>query len=117
MGGLLVRLTVKSTSSAAGSRGSSVCEGTTVADDVLPSVVTVLTTAATGGSGNGSGEIIRSGGYILTNDHVISSAADGGEVSARYSDGTTLPGDDRRTGPAHRPRGHQGRGRGPKAAP
>jgi putative serine protease PepD len=91
VGGLLVRLTVKSSSSGAGGRGSSVCVGTTVADDVLPSVVTVLTTGATGGSGNGSGEIIRSGGYILTNDHVISSAADGGEVSARYSDGSTSP--------------------------
>jgi putative serine protease PepD len=66
------------------------CRAIQVADLVLPSVVTIRTTSSAG-SGNGSGEIIRSGGYILTNDHVISSAADGGEVSVLYSDGHSSP--------------------------
>jgi putative serine protease PepD len=57
---------------------------------VLPSVVTIFTRNGES-SGNGSGEIIRNGGYILTNDHVISSAANGGEVSVLYSDGTSVP--------------------------
>jgi putative serine protease PepD len=64
------------------------CQATTVARDVLPSVVTVLTSSDLG-SGNGSGQVIRSGGYILTNDHVIVSAATGGRISVLYSDGRT----------------------------
>lgn len=62
-----------------------------MAEDTLPSVVTILTSNGDA-SGNGSGEIIRTGGYILTNDHVISSAADGGQVSVLYSDGHRSPG-------------------------
>ena len=63
-----------------------ICVAADLAKDVLPSVVTIHTRGSEGG-GNGSGEIIRTGGYILTNDHVISSAAAGGEVSVVYSDG------------------------------
>jgi putative serine protease PepD len=62
------------------------CPAMKVANETLPSVVTILTTNGSAG-GNGSGEIVRDGGYILTNDHVISGAADGGEVSVLYSDG------------------------------
>jgi putative serine protease PepD len=70
----------------------SVCPATTVATTGLPSVVTISAQAgAGGGAGTGSGEIIREGGYILTNDHVISVAANGGAVSVRYSDGRTSP--------------------------
>ena len=54
----------------------------------LPSVVTISAQAGAGGAGGtGSGEIIRSGGYVLTNDHVISVAASGGSVVLRYTDG------------------------------
>jgi putative serine protease PepD len=51
----------------------------------------VVTIAATGsgGSGTGSGEVIRSDGYILTNNHVISIAATGGSVEVLFSDGQT----------------------------
>lgn len=71
-------------------RSDRTCQAVQVADRILPSVVTILTSSPAG-NGNGSGEVIRSGGYILTNDHVISAAADGGEVSVLYSDGHSSP--------------------------
>jgi len=51
----------------------------------------VVTIAATGsgGSGTGSGEVIRSDGYILTNNHVIAIAANGGSVQVLFADGQT----------------------------
>ncbi len=91
LGGLIVRLTVSGGTTqvlrASGHGGA--CDSATVAHSTLPSVVTILTRTASGGSGNGSGEIIRDGGYILTNEHVIAPASGGGSVSVRYSDGTT----------------------------
>ena len=61
---------------------------TTVANPVLPSVVTLSVHAATSSS-NGTGEIIRNNGYILTNDHVISSAVPGGTIGALFTSGQT----------------------------
>lgn len=44
------------------------------------------------GSGTGSGEVIKSDGYILTNNHVISiAAASGGSVEVQFSDGQVEP--------------------------
>ncbi|MDN5795907.1 MAG: trypsin-like peptidase domain-containing protein [Intrasporangium sp.] len=84
VGGAIGALTVSSLSPT----DERVCRGTVVADRTLPSVVTVLTSGRSG-SGNGTGELVRSGGYILTNDHVISSVAGGGgTVAVQYSDGT-----------------------------
>src|SRR5262249_18157853 len=94
-GGLIVGATQSSSSAAnshspgasAGSTTVSACPVTSVADRVIPSVVTI---AARGpnGSGTGSGEVIRSDGYILTNNHVISvAAASGGSVQVQFSDG------------------------------
>jgi len=86
-------------SSAGGSTGGSTgasassavgCPVTSVADKVLPSVVTIAA-AGPGGSGTGSGEVIRSDGYILTNNHVIAIAANGGKVEVTFSDGTSVP--------------------------
>jgi putative serine protease PepD len=53
----------------------------------------VVTIAASGpgGGGTGSGEVIRSGGYILTNNHVISAAASGGSVEVLFADGQSAP--------------------------
>ena len=54
----------------------------------------MVTIAASGpnGSGTGSGEVIRSGGYVLTNNHVISvAAASGGTVQVLFADGQTAP--------------------------
>jgi putative serine protease PepD len=62
------------------------CPAVPVADRVLPSIVTI--SARRGAqAGTGSGQIYKDGGYILTNDHVISAGADGGSVAVRYSDG------------------------------
>src|SRR4051812_18105669 len=63
-GGLIGRASASS-----GTAGDATCAATTIADDVLPSVVTVhVSNGAT--AGNGSGEVIQDGGYVLTNDHV-----------------------------------------------
>jgi putative serine protease PepD len=70
------------------------CDAAQVARTVLPSVVTVQTSTAQGGGGNGSGQLVRSGGYVLTNYHVVGDAAaagDAGSVAVRYSDGTRSP--------------------------
>lgn len=62
------------------------CDATSVAQDVLPGVVTVsINNGAVGGVG--SGVIVRKEGYILTNNHVISAAADGGTIEVLFSDG------------------------------
>ena len=75
-----------STPAPGSSAAVSACAVTPVADQVIPSVVTI---AASGpaGAGTGSGEVIRSGGYILTNNHVISVAANGGSVHVLFADG------------------------------
>ena len=93
-GGLIVRLiggSSTTTRSVTVNGVEATCAAASVADKVLPSVVTIFTRSSGGEGGNGSGEIIKTGGYILTNDHVISSAANGGEVSVLYSDGTSTP--------------------------
>jgi len=68
------------------------CSTVSVASGVLPSVVTVQVTKPDGSGGNGTGAVYRSGGYILTNEHVISDAVDAqASVVVLYSDGTTSP--------------------------
>jgi putative serine protease PepD len=71
-------------------RGDGSCDAVSVANRVLPAVVTIAVQSSAGSS-NGSGVVITSDGYILTNNHVISSAATSGTVSARFSDGHQLP--------------------------
>jgi putative serine protease PepD len=68
---------------------TSSCNVPTIAEQELPSVVTIF--AGAGGSGGvGSGEIIRSDGYILTNNHVILPAvATGGGLQVVFTDGST----------------------------
>ena len=77
-------------SSSGSSSGLSVCNVTSVANQVIPSVVTISVQSGAQG-GTGSGEVIRSDGYILTNNHVIAAAANGGSVDVLFSDGTTAP--------------------------
>ena len=95
-GGLIVDATKSSGSSVsptepASSSTVSACPVTSVADRVIPSVVTIAAMGG-GGSSTGSGEVIRSGGYILTNNHVISvAAASGGSVDVLFADGRTEP--------------------------
>ena len=93
-GGAIVAATKSSASTPASSGTSSAsgqvsaCDVTSVADKVLPSVVTISATGQ-GGGGTGSGELIKSDGYILTNNHVIAIAANGGSVQVQFSDGQT----------------------------
>lgn len=95
VGGLIVGATQSPGSSvnpgtSAASSTASACPVTSVADQVVPSVVTIAASGP-GGDGTGSGEVIRSGGYMLTNNHVISIAASGGSVEILFSDGQTVP--------------------------
>ena len=55
---------------------------------VLPSVVTINVTNGNSRS-NGSGEVIKDDGYILTNDHVISPGVDGGTFRVLFAGGQT----------------------------
>ncbi|MEE1939645.1 trypsin-like peptidase domain-containing protein [Streptomyces sp. TRM 70361] len=57
-----------------------------IAAKALPSVVTIE--AAGGGeSGTGTGFVYDQQGHIMTNNHVVASAADGGDLTATFSDG------------------------------
>jgi putative serine protease PepD len=77
-------------STGSGQPAGAVCQVTQVAKDVLPSVVTISATGASAG-GTGSGEVIKSDGYILTNNHVIAPAANGGTLEVLFSDGKSVP--------------------------
>jgi putative serine protease PepD len=88
VGGVIGGLIAGNSSSA--STNDAVCTATTVANKTLPSIVTISVRNGTAG-GTGSGEIIRSDGYILTNNHVISVAASGGSVDVLFSDGISMP--------------------------
>jgi putative serine protease PepD len=79
-----------SQSASSGVTSATGCPVISVADAVLPSVVTISATGPAGG-GTGSGEVIKSDGYILTNNHVIAGAASGGTVEVLFSDGDTAP--------------------------
>jgi putative serine protease PepD len=79
-----------SSDASGGDPSSGGCNITSVADRVLPSVVTIQATGPGGGS-TGSGEIIHSDGEILTNNHVIATAASGGSVQVLFSNGATAP--------------------------
>jgi putative serine protease PepD len=83
VGGVIVAATDTGSASS-----SDACSATTVAHKVLPSVVTIAVRSGSGG-GTGSGEFISASGDILTNNHVIASAAIGGSIQVLLSDGTT----------------------------
>src|SRR5581483_8721189 len=60
-----------------------------VAAKVLPAVVSI-NVQVSGGGDTGSGVILRQDGYILTNNHVVAAAVDGGgTVTVTFNDGTT----------------------------
>jgi putative serine protease PepD len=62
-----------------------------IAARVQPAVVQ-LNVEAAAGSGTGSGFVISSDGYIVTNNHVAGPAASGGTIVVAFSDGTKLDG-------------------------
>jgi putative serine protease PepD len=59
-----------------------------VAAKVLPSVVKIDVSGAQG-AGSGSGIILSSDGEILTNNHVVEVAGEGGSISVSFNDGST----------------------------
>jgi putative serine protease PepD len=59
-----------------------------VAAAVEPSVVSI-TVRTTGQQVEGSGVVLRSDGLILTNNHVVEGAAQGGRITVEFSDGAT----------------------------
>ncbi len=59
-----------------------------IAERVLPSVVSIASDSSNG-SATGSGFIIESAGYILTNNHVVAGASDGGVLTVTLNNGKT----------------------------
>ena len=59
-----------------------------VAQKVLPSVVKIDVTGQQG-SGSGSGIILTADGTILTNNHVVELATQGGSIEVSFDDGTS----------------------------
>ncbi|WP_137994486.1 S1C family serine protease [Streptomyces vilmorinianum] len=66
-----------------------------VANKALPSVVTIqaksggIGSESEGEGGTGTGFVYDKEGHIVTNNHVVASAADGGTLSATFSNGKT----------------------------
>ncbi|MFE5025389.1 S1C family serine protease [Streptomyces sp. NPDC056656] len=58
-----------------------------LAANALPSTVTIEAEGSDGEGGTGSGFVYDTQGHILTNNHVVASAADGGKLSATFSNG------------------------------
>jgi len=92
-GGLIVWATSSDNDNSANGAASdgkgASCDAANVAGRALPSVVTVR--AGSGqGAGSGSGVVIRPGGYVLTNNHVIAVGAANGAVSILRGDGENV---------------------------
>ena len=68
-----------------GSRAGGGVDWSQVAADVEPSVVSISVRGDTG-AGEGSGEVIDDAGHVLTNNHVVAPAANGGEIQVALSD-------------------------------
>ncbi|MFJ9033017.1 trypsin-like peptidase domain-containing protein [Streptomyces sp. NPDC102274] len=58
-----------------------------VAARSLPSVVTIDAQGGNGEGGTGTGFVYDKEGHILTNNHVVASAANGGDLTATFSNG------------------------------
>ncbi|MCX5199970.1 trypsin-like peptidase domain-containing protein [Streptomyces sp. NBC_00237] len=58
-----------------------------VAGKALPSVVTIDAQSGSGEGGTGTGFVYDKQGHILTNNHVVASAANGGDLSVTFSNG------------------------------
>ncbi|GAA2158660.1 S1C family serine protease [Pedococcus bigeumensis] len=60
-----------------------------IAANALPSVVTIKVDGADGG-GTGSGFVLDRDGHIITNNHVVASAANRGTIKVELSNGTEI---------------------------
>ncbi|GGR48305.1 S1C family serine protease [Streptomyces netropsis] len=58
-----------------------------IASKALPSVVTIEAQSSNGEGGTGTGFVYDKEGHILTNNHVVASAAEGGKLRATFSNG------------------------------
>ncbi|KND44195.1 MULTISPECIES: trypsin-like peptidase domain-containing protein [Streptomyces] len=58
-----------------------------VASSALPSTVTIEASNSDGDGGTGTGFVFDKEGHIVTNNHVVAEAVDGGKVSATFPDG------------------------------
>ncbi|MCF2526477.1 S1C family serine protease [Yinghuangia soli] len=66
-----------------------------IAAKALPGTVTIKTKSGSGQGaqeGTGAGFVLDDQGHILTNNHVVSLAANGGDLTVTFQDGTTVPG-------------------------
>ncbi|APT84346.1 serine protease [Corynebacterium aquilae DSM 44791] len=63
-----------------------------VASNVLPAVVSIRV-AGPSAVDEGSGSIISSDGYVLTNNHVVDAASQGGQIQVTLNDGRTFGAD------------------------
>ncbi|MDW4908416.1 trypsin-like peptidase domain-containing protein [Streptomyces sp. ADMS] len=58
-----------------------------VAAKALPSTVTIEAEGSSGEGGTGTGFVFDTQGHIVTNNHVVADAVDGGKVTATFPDG------------------------------
>ncbi|MFI8089013.1 S1C family serine protease [Streptomyces sp. NPDC086080] len=58
-----------------------------VAAKALPSTVTIEAESSSGEGGTGTGFVFDTQGHIVTNNHVVADAVDGGKVSATFPNG------------------------------
>ncbi|MDZ7577626.1 MAG: trypsin-like peptidase domain-containing protein, partial [Candidatus Nanopelagicales bacterium] len=63
-----------------------------IADAALPSVVSLAVTGK-GEGVSGSGFVLRSDGYIATNNHLIQDAIGGGQIVVTFNDGSSVDGE------------------------
>ncbi|SEE92860.1 S1C family serine protease [Jiangella alba] len=87
-GDSVTRSDLSNTSGSNNQQTSSASGVQAVAADVLPSVVSI-TVASQFGEAGGTGVIISSDGEIVTNNHVVEGAGQGGSVQVTFADGTT----------------------------
>lgn len=86
---VLQRTTSKTTKTGASAGIGYTCDAVSIAERVMPSVITIHVQSQTGETSSGSGQFIDSAGHVLTNDHVISAAAKAGEIVVVSSDGSS----------------------------
>ncbi|SHM41742.1 S1C family serine protease [Cryptosporangium aurantiacum] len=81
-------VTINQETSTAATRASDTGSVEKAAATALKSVVTIAVTASSG-AGTGSGVVLDSSGHIITNNHVVEAAADGGTITVTLANGET----------------------------
>jgi putative serine protease PepD len=99
-GGVGAAVASRDSSAVPASLSNSATAGTTVtlptgsveaaAAKVLPSVVSITERSTDGSGGEGTGIVLSADGLILTNNHVVSDAANGGTLQVTFHDNKTV---------------------------